>query len=401
MDSASAERTPNTLPNRLDNVPFLPSLRTHVASIGPRWLPVVLVLGAIAAVAYADHHVHSISLAYLYIFPLGAGAILLRKEAVYPLAVFCVLLHDYYSPQVIHPRLRILDNLLALLSYLFVIYVIQRYIDQRERLAATIQQQRDDLLREMDLAAQVQRMFLPVCAPAMAGLEIAGVMQAAEDVGGDYYDYIPVNPHTIQIVVADVSGKGVSAALLMSATAAAMQLEANRERNILELVRRLNAGIHSVSDGEHYVTLLVAEIDTQKRTVRYVNCGHNPALLFRADQGRVMRMNSSCPPVGMFSEESCELASSGLSSGDVLVLYTDGVTEAQNRLGEEFGSQRLSDFVRRGSSGSAEELMNGIVHSAADFCGDVGFSDDVTVVVVKCIFDVPRTAADSPVTGGS
>lgn len=401
MDSANAEWTPSTLANRHNKVPFLPSLRTHVASIGPRWLPVVLVLGAIAAVAYVHHHVHSIPIAYLYIFPLGAGAILLRKKAIYALAVSCVLLHDYYSPQVIHPRLRILDNLLALLSYLFVIYVIRRYIDQRETLAATIQQQRDDLLQEIGLAAQVQRMFLPTSKPAMAGLEIAGVMQPAEGVGGDYYDYILVNPHTIQIVVADVSGKGVSAALLMSATAAALQSETNHERNILEMVNRLNAGIHSVSDGEHYVTLLLAEIDTQKRTVRYVNCGHNPALLFQADKGRVIRMESSCPPVGMFSEESCELAFSGLCSGDVLVLYTDGVTEAQNRLGEEFGTQRLSDFVRRGSSGSAEELMNGIVHSAAEFSGEVGFSDDVTVVVVKCVFDAPRTVADSRVTGGN
>ena len=401
MDSTNAEWTPATLPNRRDNVPFLPSLRAHVSSIGPRWLPVVLVLGAVAAVAYADHHVHSISLAYLYIFPLGVGAILLRKEAIYALAVSCVLLHDYYSPRVIHPRLRILDNFLALLSYFFVIYVIQRYIDQRERLAATIQQQRDDLLHDVGLAAQVQRMFLPLGKPAIAGLEIAGVMQAAEGVGGDYYDYIPVNPHTIQIVVADVSGKGVSAALLMSATAAAMQLEANRERNMLELVKRLNAGIHSVSDGEHYVTLLVVEIDTQKRTVRFVNCGHNPALLFQAHRGRVVRMNSSCPPVGMFSEESCDLASSDLSPGDVLVLYTDGVTEAENRLGEEFGSQRLSDFVQRGSSGSAEELMSGIVHAAADFSGDVGFSDDVTVVVVKCVFDASLTRMESHVPGGN
>lgn len=401
MDAANREWTASTLPNRRDNAPFLPSLRTHVASIGPRWLPVVLVLGAIAAVAYADHHVHSISLAYLYIFPLGAGAILLRKQAIYAFAVSCVLLHDYYSPRVIHPRLRILDNLLALLSYLFVIYVIQRYIDQRERLAATIRQQRDDLLREIDLAAQVQRMFLPVSKPAITGLEIAGVMQAAQGVGGDYYDYIPVNSHTVQIVVADVAGKGVSAALLMCATAAAMQSEANHERNMLEMVKQLNSGIHSVSDGEHYVTLLLVEIDTQKRTARYVNCGHNPALLFRADQGSVIRMSSSCPPVGMFSEESCELASSRLSSGDVLVLYTDGVTEAQNRLGQEFGSQRLSDFIRRGSSGSAEELMNGIVHSAAEFNGDAGFSDDVTVVVVKCVFDAPRTAVDSGVTGGN
>lgn len=400
MNATNGEWTPAAPLNRYDRVSFLHSMRKDAASIGRAWLQIVLVLGAIAAVAYADHRVSSISLVYLYIFPLGAGAILLRKEFSYGLAVFCVLLHDYYSPRVIHPRMRILDNLLALLCFIFVAYVIERYIDQRERLAQTVRRQRDDLLRDMDLAAQVQRMFLPMSKPAIAGLEIAGIMQAARGVGGDYYDYIPVDPHTIQVVVADVAGKGVSAALLMSATAAAMQLEANHERSMLELVKRLNAGIHSVSDGEHYVTLLLMEIDTHKRTVRYVNCGHNPALLFQADQGKVIRMNSSCPPVGMFSEEFCELASSNLAPGDVLVLYTDGVTEAQNRLGEEFGSQRLADLVRRSSSASAEDLMNNIVHGAAEFSGDAGFSDDVTVVVVKCVFGAPLTEVVSRVTGG-
>jgi sigma-B regulation protein RsbU (phosphoserine phosphatase) len=392
MSSTARPLTPTKLPDLRDGAPLLAPLRKDVASIGPAWLPLALVLAAIAAVAYADHVVPSISLVYLYIFPLGAGAILLRKELSYSLVVFCILFHDYYSPRPIHPGLRIFGNLSALLCFSFVVYVIRRYIRQRELLAKTIQQQRDDLLQDVKLAGQVQRMFLPTGKPAIAGLEIAGMMQPAKGVGGDYYNYAPVNSHTIQIVIADVSGKGVPAALLMSATAAAMRLEANHGRGMLEQVERLNAGILSVSDSERYVTLLIAEIDTRRRTVHYVNCGHNPALLFRAKTGTLTRMDSSCPPVGLSPEEICELASADLASGDVLVFYTDGVTEAENSLGEEFGMERLSATVLRGSSLSAEDLMTNIYGAAADFCGD-HFNDDVAIVVVKCNFDGSSTVS--------
>ncbi len=377
---------PAKLPNLRDRIPRLAPLLKDVASIGPPWLPVALVLGAIALVAYVDHLVLSISLVYLYIFPLGVGAILLRKEVSYSLIPVCILFHDYWSPRIIHPGLRIFDNLLALLCFYFVVYVIQRYIEQRELLAKTIQQQRDDLLRDVELAAQVQRMFLPMGKPAIAGLEIAGMMQPSKGVGGDYYDYFPIDAHTTQIIIADVSGKGVSAALLMSATAAAMRLEAHRDRNMLQQVERLNTEIGAVSDPEQYVTLLVAEIDTQKQIIHYVNCGHNPALLFRAKTGTLTRMDSSCPPIGLSPDEICELARADLASSDVMVFYTDGVTEAENRLGEEFGLERLSTVVRDGSSLSAEDLMTKIYNAAADFCRN-DFHDDVTILVVKCHFE--------------
>jgi sigma-B regulation protein RsbU (phosphoserine phosphatase) len=281
---------------------------------------------------------------------------------------------------------------LALLCFSFIVYVIRRYIDQRELLAKTIQQQRNDLLRDVELAAQVQRMFLPMGKPAIAGLEIAGMMQPSKGVGGDYYDYIPIDAHTIQVVIADVAGKGVPAALLMAATAAALRLEANHDRNMLQQVERLNTEIGAVSDPERYVTLLVAEIDTHKRIIQYVNCGHNPALLFRAKTGTLTRMDASCPPIGLSPDEICELASADLAAGDVLVFYTDGVTEAENRFGEEFGMERLSAVVRDGSSLSAEELTINIFNSSANFCGEVGFNDDVTIVVVKCLLDGSASA---------
>jgi serine phosphatase RsbU (regulator of sigma subunit) len=361
-------------------------LRKDVASNGPAWLPLVLVLGAISAVAYADHLVVSISLVYLYILPVGVGAIFLRPRISYSLIVICILLHDSYSQRPIHPALRIFDNLAAVWCFAFVVYFIQRYMEQREALAKTVQQQRDDLVQDVKLAAQVQRLFLPLGKPAIAGLEIAGMMHAARGVGGDYYDYIPIDAHTMQVVIADVAGKGVPAALLMSATAAAMRLEANHDRNMLQQVERLNAGIRAVSDAERYVTLLIAEIDTHKRIIRYVNCGHNPALLFRAKTGTLTHMNSSCPPIGLSPEEICDLDSADLIAGDVVVFYTDGVTEAENRFGEEFGLERLSAVVRHGSSLSAEELTTEIFNNAANFSGEVGFQDDVTILVVKCHF---------------
>src|ERR1700730_17926720 len=370
-----------------EKILLLSLLRKDVASNGPAWLPFVLILGAIGAVAYADHLVVSISLVYLYILPLAVGAIFLRKKVSYILIIICVLFHDYDSPRTLNLGLRIFHNLSAMLCFAFVVYVIQWYMQQREALAKTVQRQRDDLIKDVELAAQVQRMFLPVGKPAIPGLQIAGMMQPARGVGGDYYDYIPIDDHTIQIIIADVSGKGVPAALLMSATAAAMQLEANHERNMLEIVGRLNTGIHSVSDGERYVTLLLAEIDARARTLHYVNCGHNPALLYRAKTDTLTRMNSTCLPIGISPEEICELTSTDLIAGDVLVFYTDGVTEAENEFGEEFGMERLSAVVRRGSSLSAEGLMGDIFNSAAEFCNEARFNDDVTILVVKCDFD--------------
>lgn len=364
-------------------------LRKDVALNGPAWLPLALVLGSVGAVGYADHLVVSISLVYLYILPIAVGAIFLRKRVSYGFVVVCVLFHDYYSPRGINPGLRIFDNLSAMLCFAFVVYVIRRYMEQREALAKTVQRQRDDLVKDIALAAQVQRLFLPSGERAIAGLEIAGMMHPARGVGGDYYDYFPISAHATQVIIADVAGKGASAALLMSATAAVMRNEASQDRNMLEQVERLNAEIHSVSDADRFVTLLVAEIDSEQRTLRYVNCGHNSALLFRTETGDLSLMKSSCPPIGLSPEEICELTMEDLAAGDVMVFYTDGVTEAKNRLGEQFGMEQLSGAVRSGASLSAEEIMTNIYNAAADFCGD-DFDDDVTILVVKCNFDGPR-----------
>jgi sigma-B regulation protein RsbU (phosphoserine phosphatase) len=173
----------------------------------------------------------------------------------------------------------------------------------------------------------------------------------------------------------------------MSASAAAVQLEAREKRDMLEVVNRLNSGLHSLSDSNRYVTLLLAEIDARTHSLRYVNCGHNPALLVQARAHEVVSMNSSSFPIGMFDSVACAVNPANLTAGDILVLYTDGVTEAENSLGEEFGMERLSTLIRRGHTLSADELMNHIPESVTDFSRDVGFDDDATLLVVKFNFN--------------
>jgi serine phosphatase RsbU (regulator of sigma subunit) len=362
-------------------------LRRDVVAVGAQWLPATLILASIAAVAYADFIVSTVSLGYLYILPLGISAMFLRSRISYALIAVCVFLHDFFGPPYPSPEARIAHNLTAAVGFTFVVYVIQRYVKQKEQLDRTVRHQRDQLLQDVELAAQVQRMFLPTHLPSIPGLEIAGKMQPARGVSGDYYNYNPIDEHIIQIVIADVAGKGVPAALLMSATAAAVQFEASEKRDMLEMVNRLNSGLYSLSDSSGYVTLLVADIDARRRSLRYVNCGHNPALLFQAKTDDVVPMNSSCFPIGMFDSDACATNSASLTAGDVLVLYTDGVIEAENSLGEEFGMERLSTLIRRGHTMLADELMNYILESVTEFSRDVGFDDDVTILVVKFKFD--------------
>src|SRR6202166_2850007 len=341
MTTASKQLTTGVMegiqPGILTSLSSRSLLRREVAAGGPQWLPAILIFGSIAAVAYADFIVSSVSLGYLYILPLGISAMLLRSQISYALIAVCVFLHDLFGPPYPSPEARIAHNLTAVVGFTFVVYVIQRYVKQREQLDKTVRQQRDQLLQDVQLAAQVQRMFLPIDRSVIPGVEIAGMMRPARGVSGDYYDYRSIDEHTIQIVIADVSGKGVPAALLMSATAAAVQLEARETRDMLEVVNRLNSGLHSLSDSRRYVTLLLADIDARSHSLRYVNCGHNPALLFQAKTHDVVPMNSSCFPVGMFESAGCEINRADLAAGDILVLYTDGITEAENLQGEEFG----------------------------------------------------------------
>jgi len=342
-----------------------------------------VVVLAIGCVAYADSRVEDVSLGYLYILPLSFSAILLSARLTYAIVVVCIFFHDLFGPPIHHIQGRILHNLAALIGFMFVVAILRWFVAQRNALNELTRNQRDALLQEVELAAEVQRLFLPRSDPETAGFEISGAMHPARVVGGDYYDYIPRPDGRMRLVIADVSGKGVAAALLMSATAAAVQLETNEPRKLCDVASHLNKELYALQDEGRFVTVLLGELDPRSGQLRYINCGHNPALLLRGDGGEALWLHASCTPVGMTPEMDCSLEEIRLAAGDIMVWYTDGLTEASDRDAKEFGTSRLLESVRLHAGGSSREICDQLWRDVAAFTQRDSLDDDLTLMVVK------------------
>ena len=347
------------------------------------WWAFLVVVLAIGCVAYADNRVEGVSLGYLYILPLSFSAILLPSRLTYPLVVVCIFFHDLFGPPIHHLQGRILHNLTALIGFIFVVAILQWFVAQRNALNELTRHQRDALLKEVELAAEVQRLFLPRSDPEVAGFEVAGAMHPARVVGGDYYDYIERPDGRMRLVIADVCGKGVAAALLMSATAAAVQLETNEPRKLGDVARHLNKELYALQDDARFVTVLLGELEPRSGRLKYINCGHNPALLVRGDGGDTIWLHASCTPVGMSPEMDCSLEEITLAPGDIMVWYTDGLTDASNRDAKEFGTERLLESVRVHSGGSAREICDDLWRDVAAFTQRDSLDDDLTLMVIK------------------
>jgi serine phosphatase RsbU (regulator of sigma subunit) len=356
---------------------------TIMALKSSTWWAFLVVVAAIACVAYADNRVEGVSLGYLYILPLSFSAILLSPRLTYGIVVVCILFHDLFGPPIHNVQGRILHNLAALVGFAFVVAVLQWFVAQRNALNDLTRHQRDELLKEVELAAEVQRLFLPSSDPDTAGFEIAGDMHPARVVGGDYYDYLARPDGRMRLVIADVSGKGVAAALLMSATAAAVQLETNEPRKLCEVASHLNKELYALQDDGRFVTVLLGELDPRNGKLKYINCGHNPALLVRADGGEAVWLDASWTPVGMSPEMECSLEEITLAPGDIMVWYTDGLTDASDRGANEFGTKRLLESVRQHSSGSAREICDQLWRDVAAFTQRDSLDDDLTLMVIK------------------
>jgi len=359
-----------------------------------------VVVLAILCVAYADNRVEGVSLGYLYILyilPLSVSAILLSPRLTYAIVFVSIFFHDLFGPPIHHLAGRILHNLAALVGFTFVVAILQWFVAQRNALNELTRHQRDALLKEVELAAEVQRLFLPRRDPVTPGFEIAGDMHPARVVGGDYYDYLLRPDGTMRLVIADVSGKGVAAALLMSATAAAVQLETNETRELSDVANQLNKELFALEDDGRFVTALLGELEPRSGHLKYINCGHNPALLVRADGGDAVWLNASCMPVGISPEMDCSLGEITLAPGDIMVWYTDGLTDASNPDAMEFGTKRLLESVRVHSGGTAREISDHLWRDVAAFTQRDSLDDDLTLMVIKMknIFEPTASAPSS------
>ena len=241
--------------------------------------------------------------------------------------------------------------------------------------------EKERLEREIQIAADIQRRLLPTRYPEIAGFELVGWSRPARHVGGDYYNLLARPGGRLAAVVADVSGKGMPAALMVSTAHSALNLLLDRAEVGAELVERLNRHILDTSAPNKFITLLLAEIDPPTGGVRYVNAGHNPALLVRA-AGGVEELAPGGLPLGMFSAPYRD-GSAALAAGDLLCLFSDGITEAEAPDGEEFGTARLAELLRQGADQPLPELVAAIDAAALAFARGGDQADDQTLVLLR------------------
>lgn len=236
---------------------------------------------------------------------------------------------------------------------------------------------------ELDIARQVQARLFPQTLPSIETLELAGICIQARQVGGDYFDFLELGEARFALIIADVAGKGMAAALLMANLQANLRIQCeNASADPGELLRSVNQIFHKNSPENAFATLFFALYDDRQRRLRYVNCGHLPALLLRSDN-TLERLASTGPVIGLFGEWDCVTEERTLGIGDTLAIYTDGVTEAFNEAEEEFGEDRFADALKRHRHLPPQGTVSALVDEVRRFSA-VEQSDDITLTIARC-----------------
>jgi predicted permease len=245
--------------------------------------------------------------------------------------------------------------------------------------------EQEKLRRDLALAAEVQRRLLPPQPPRSGAVTLAAFTLPARTVGGDYYDFLDLEGERIGIAVADVAGKGIAAALLMSVVQASLRvISAEPKLSLSELATKMNRFLYQSSGANKYATFFYAQVEERGRRLRYVNAGHNPPYLVRGtDAGvEIIELCAGGTVLGLFPEVQYDEADVDLCSGDLLVAFTDGVTEALNTDGEDFGEERLKQLLRGAVGVPAEEISSRLANRMREWIGGAEQHDDLTFVVV-------------------
>jgi serine phosphatase RsbU (regulator of sigma subunit) len=304
-----------------------------------------------------------------------------RPPAVPPSAASPMLLGEQTSVWgSVYTRFRDVDgNSFSLVSFDEVTHALEA---QRRATAEKLESERR-AAQEIAIAKQVQARLFPQSLPPLETLEYSGICIQARQVGGDYYDFLDLGRDRLGLVLGDIAGKGIAAALLMANLQANLRSQCaialDQPERFLRSVNQLF--YDNTGDGD-YATLFFAEYDEKLRRLRYVNCGHLPALLLRQD-GTLERLEATCTVLGLFKDWDCEVEERQLCPGDMLALYTDGVTESFNDAWEEFGEHRLLEVLQRQKELPCQSMLVSIVDDVRKFSPHEQ-RDDITLIVAKC-----------------
>jgi phosphoserine phosphatase RsbU/P len=236
--------------------------------------------------------------------------------------------------------------------------------------------------KQLETAREVQHLLFPSKSPNLLGYDIAGICIPADEIGGDYFDYIPLSHNRLGMAVADVSGHGIPSALVMTAFRALLRTKVRSRARPANIASAINQLLPEFTGDKHFVTVLYAELDALSGNLTYVTCGHPPPLLLHKN-GEVEKISSHDPALGIFQNLHYSDEEIKLVAGDIMVLYTDGVVELTNQHGQFFGIQRLVEVIRENQQLTAAEIIYKIIQASQDFSDYYGSLDDFTLIVVR------------------
>lgn len=236
---------------------------------------------------------------------------------------------------------------------------------------------------ELHTARDIQRKLLPKSPPSIEGWDVAGLSEPARSVGGDYFDYLDGGSGRTGVCVADVSGKGISAALVMAAVQATIRSQSLTGLPIAEQTGHANRLLYDSTDSDKFVTMFYSSLDPSTGELRYTNAGHNPPAVFRAGSDEPELLEVGGPVLGVLPQAPFGEATIQLDPGDVLLLYTDGISEAMNTKDEEYGEERLYEVFRANRNESSAALVDRVFAAVKEFCTGAPQTDDMSMVVIR------------------
>lgn len=258
---------------------------------------------------------------------------------------------------------------------------LQAHIDELKRTTA----EKERLIKELEIAKGIQQSFLPEKEPEIPGVDIAASNIPAKEVGGDFYDFIPIASDQWGLTIADVSGKGVPAALFMALSRTLVRASTTGNPNIRDGIEKANDLICQDARTGMFVTLFYAILDAKKKQLKYVNAGHNPPLLLRQPSSATILLKADGIALGVMDGITLEEAEVQLEHGDLITLFTDGVTEAINEKEEQFGQQRLLELVEANRALPAKEIIRKVQEAVAAHSGGQPQFDDITLMIIKVL----------------
>ena len=357
-----------------------------VAKAGAAYSPAAVAIG-IGLVAYTDWRIaDDISVGYLYLFPLVFAGMAVRHRG--QLALFVVaaaVLREWFGPFDHSGWPFVARNVVVPVTYAIVVWFVARLQARRQHLADVVTEQRDQLTRDLEEAAVLQRLLIPSQIPDVPGWEIGARLYPARIVAGDFFDaFWDEATGKLGIVVADVAGKGAAAAMLMPVVQVTVRRLRSRGVPCDRLGASLNTVIVGLADHPRFVSLVYLEIDAQTGNVEYVNMGHPPPVLVSGTLDTDWKWLSVGGAVaGAISGASYAIGRAHLDAGDTLLLYTDGASEAENAAAEPFSERRLADVLSRNRDVGATVIIEKISAEVETFRADSSNRDDMTLVVIR------------------